>query len=62
MTRQEAINKIMKILGDNVRLKMSLAEYIANHIYADVVATAVDDERDAWINVSLVNNDNYEIN
>ena len=36
----------------NTDIDLDLASYLADHIYADVVALAVDDERNNWIELA----------
>jgi hypothetical protein len=49
MNRSTATERIVAILTTKCALDILMAEYVATHIYADVVAVAVDDERNDWI-------------
>lgn len=57
MTREEAVKKLARILSDHIDGSETTLEYIATQIYADVVAVAVDDEREMWIMLSARNPD-----
>ena len=49
MTRYDAVTRIGDILRKYSAIPEGDIPIVADKIYADVVATAVDDERDQWI-------------
>jgi hypothetical protein len=51
MTRQEATSRTIDLLIMNSNITRELAEYLADKIYADVVALAVDDVRDVYTEI-----------
>lgn len=49
MTTDKARARIAEILIEDLDVEETVAGFVADKIYADVVATAVDDERNVWI-------------
>ena len=52
MNKREATSRTIDLLLMNTDIDLDLASYLADHIYADVVALAVDDERNNWIELA----------
>lgn len=52
MTRQDAIRRIAAILVKAIKMEQSRAEHVAERIYVDVFAPAVDDERSLWMDMA----------
>lgn len=48
MKKQEAVRRIVEILKKEFEHDVEILEFVSQKIYADVVATAVDDERNLW--------------
>jgi uncharacterized protein YtpQ (UPF0354 family) len=55
MKRQRATDRIKQIVDDLLGggLDKALVAHLAERIYTDVVATAVDDEREDWVRLSF---------
>ncbi len=49
MKSEDARSKIVRLLRKELDLPPDIALVLADKIYADVVATAVDNERETWI-------------
>lgn len=52
MTKKDAITRIEDILRKLTSIPESNLAEVSSKIYADVVATAVDDERESWIDIA----------
>lgn len=52
MKKAEAMKRMKKLILKSVDVEPAVAEYIASKIYADVVAPAVDDERNEWVEIA----------
>lgn len=55
MTRAEAMDRTAALISQYVEVDENVLYYISEKIYADVVATAVDDERSLWVTVTARN-------
>lgn len=52
MNSQSAINKIVDLLIRHLEVDDNEARYVAQKIYADIVAVSVENERNSWILMS----------
>lgn len=63
MKRQRATDRIKKIVDDLLGggLDEALVAHVAERIYIDVVATAVDDEREDWVRLTFAHHNNEHL-